>query len=256
VHNLPASEAAGIMQELSAYTAEPEPDRLISNLARLNSHPDLLLVLNHPLWDEKGIGLAQHRETLRNLLKLCGCQFHALELNGLRSWHENQQVIRLAWEMDLPLTGGGDRHGREPNSILNLSRGTNLIEFVHELRYQRRSHLVFMPQYHEPLTLRTIQTVIDILRDYPEVFEGRRTWPERVFYRAPDSATAVPISAIWPNGNEPRIFRAVTFATRLAQTWGVQSALRLLFRDRDLWRSASSDLPSFRSLEMDGKAAI
>jgi hypothetical protein len=234
VHNLPANRANELMAMLASYTVSADPELLAACLEKLNSLPDVLIVLNHPLWDEKGIGAQNHERALHDLLARHRCYFHALELNGLRSWAENRAVTTLGERESLPVVAGGDRHGREPNAILNLSRGTTLIEFIHEVRYERRSHLVFMPQYRESLTLRTIQTVIDILRTYPEVFEGRRTWPERVFYRQPETNQAVSLASIWPSHKRPRIFEAVSLATKLAQTWGVQSILRLTFEmDRE-----------------------
>jgi hypothetical protein len=238
IHNMPAALATSIMGQLNQFTADPNRGNLGSCLALLSSFPDVLLVLNHPLWDEKGIGANHHGQALQELLRLHTEHFHALELNGLRSWKENQQVIKLGQQTGKPLVGGGDRHGREPNAILNLSRGSSLVEFIHEVRYQNVNHVVFMPQYHESLTLRMIQTAIDILRDYPEVFEGRRTWPERVFYRGAEGTVPVSMASIWPNGNTPGIFKAVTLATRIAQTGPATSVLRLAFDDRArVWRN-------------------
>lgn len=227
VHNLPASEAGGIMEELRHFTANPDPADLGRKLAMLTSYRSVLTVLNHPLWDEKGIGANNHAMTLDALLREHGAQIHALELNGLRSWAENQQVARLAEAAGIPALSGGDRHGREPNANLNLTSATGFPEFVDEVRYRRTSYVVFMPQYREPLNLRTMQTVIDILRDYPSTFEGRRTWPERVFYRQDENSAPVSLASIWPNRNQPAVFKAVTIAARIAQWHPVQTALRL-----------------------------
>lgn len=38
----------------------------------LRSYRDILLVLNHPLMDEKGVGTAQHAEILGRLLSFHG----------------------------------------------------------------------------------------------------------------------------------------------------------------------------------------
>lgn len=69
---------------------------------------------------------------------------------------------------------GGDRHGCEPNAILNLSQASSFSEFVDELRRHRQSQIVFMPQYQESLNWRTMQAVIDVLREYPSTFAERR----------------------------------------------------------------------------------
>lgn len=241
VHHLPASEASGLMEELRKFTANPDPAHLGTALSMLTSNPSVLTVLNHPLWDEKGIGAGLHRDTLAGLLREHGKHIHALELNGLRSWAENQQVIRLAQRAGIPSLSGGDRHGREPNAILNLSSASTFREFVDEVRYRRTSHVVFMPQYRESLNLRTMQTVIDILRDYPETFQGRRTWPERVHYRHPGSGDAVTLASIWPNGNQPGIFKWVSRAVRIAAWRPVQAGFRLAWEDRaSVWGSSNS----------------
>lgn len=196
VHNMPHDEAGALMRELGAYTACPEETELAGLLEFLDSHPDVLLVLNHPLWDEKGIGREKHAAVLTELLARHRRFIHALEINGLRTMRENQRVLRMGRELSMPIVAGGDRHGVEPNSILNLSRAETLAGFVHEVRYQRSSHVVFMPQYRKPQILRIVDTVMDVLRDYPDNFEGRRTWPDRVFYRHPETGTPVPFASV------------------------------------------------------------
>lgn len=230
VHNMPAALAAGIMQDLARFTAEPHAEKLAGLLEMLNAHPGILLVLNHPLWDEKGVGSGQHVQILGRLLNSHGHHFHALELNGLRGWDENHQVTALGRRTGLPLVSGGDRHGREPNAILNLSRALNFVELVHEIRYERVSHVVFMPQYHEPLRLRILQTMIDVVRDYPENFVGRRTWADRVFYRDPATEVAVPLGLIWQDGG-PMIVKQFVAAMRALEWRGVRSALRLALHE-------------------------
>jgi hypothetical protein len=156
-----------------------------------------------------------------------------LELNGLRSWDENKQVIALGRQVGLPLVSGGDRHGREPNAILNLSRTLDFPGFAHEIRHERVSHVTFMPQYHEPLKLRILQTMIDVVRDYPENFEGRRSWRDRVFYRDPESSAVIPLGTIWNDGG-PLVVRHFIAAMRLLEWRGVRSALRLALDDRSV----------------------
>jgi hypothetical protein len=226
VHNLPAADSTAIYQQLTAFTAQPDENRLSGILHLLNSFPDVLLILNHPLWDEKGIGTQQHLGLLRKLLTTHGHQFHGLELNGLRAWEENKRVIAIGRELNLPVLSGGDRHGREPNAILNLSRATTFPEFVHEVRHERFSHVVFMPQYHEPLRLRILQTMVDVVRTYPENLQGRRTWADRVFYRDPETQKTLPLAVVWQDGS-PRVVKHFITAMRLLEWRGVRSALKL-----------------------------
>ena len=231
VHNMPVEQSAAIMDQLKAFTANPQEWRLGELLAMLNSHPELLTVLNHPLWDEKGIGVAQHAQVLGRLLERYGRAFHALELNGLRSWKENAQVIWLGRQSGIPLVSGGDRHGQEPNAIVNLTHGASLVEFIQEVRYRRRSHVVFMPQYHEPLKLRILQTMVDIVREYPDNSDGRRVWSDRVFFCPQNQTEPVPVSSYWQNGG-PAVIRYFITAMRLLELRTVRSALRFALNDR------------------------
>jgi hypothetical protein len=64
VHNLPPRKPAPVFADLHDYTARPEPARLPELLEMLHAHEDLLIVLNHPLWDEADIGAPAHRQTL------------------------------------------------------------------------------------------------------------------------------------------------------------------------------------------------
>lgn len=193
VHNLPLSCAAAIHRELAACTATPNPKKLKDALALLNSHPDVLIVLNHPLWDEKRLGCARHARMLHRFLMLHSGSLHALELNGIRCWRENQAILELASDLGLPAISGGDRHAREPNAILNLSRATSFTEFVHEIRKRRRSHVVLMPQYRKPRTLRILQMVREIIADYPDM-PGRVSWRDRVFIRNQQTGACVSLS--------------------------------------------------------------
>jgi hypothetical protein len=231
VHNLPSADAAGLMRQFKAFTAAPAPAQLGDLLATLDAYSDVLLILNHPLWDEQGIGGDHHNAALQALLKSYGQCFHALELNGLRSWHENKQVIAMGRELALPVVSGGDRHGREPNAILNLSRAATFPEFVHEIRREQRSYVVFMPQYREPLKMRVLQTMVDVVREYPENFAGRRTWADRVFYRDPQTQIAVPLATLWNDGG-PGIVKQFIAAMRLLEWTPIRSALRLALNDR------------------------
>ncbi len=251
IHNLPAADAAGITERLSAYTLNPQEEKLGGLLEMLNSYPDVLLVLNHPLWDEKGIGVANHAQVLERLLTGHGRDIHALELNGLRSWQENKGVLRVAQQSGLPLVSGGDRHGREPNAILNLSRADNLAGFIHEIRYSRRSHVVFMPSYNEPLKLRLMQTMVDVVRDWPENLEGRRRWADRVFYCSPSGCGPVPLFTIWKDGG-PKLVGQFVAAMRLLQSRTALSLLRIALDDR----SKNSASGSFTSLEADPEQAL
>jgi hypothetical protein len=231
VHNLPSADSEALMKRLEAFTIKPEAHQLGGLLQMLSAQPNLLIVLNHPLWDEKGIGTQRHKAVLKDLLAQYGEYFHALELNGLRSWAENKEVIALGRELDVPIVAGGDRHGREPNAILNLSRAATFAEFVDEIRRERFSHVVFMPQYHEPLKMRVLQTMVDVVREYPENFSGRKTWADRVYYRDPQTMATVPLSQLWPDGG-PTIVKHFVASMRIVAWTPFRSALRMALNDR------------------------
>ena len=125
VHNLPVDRAAILFAEMQSYTADPDPSRLAELLDELHAYDDVLFVLNHPLWDEGLIGATAHADLAGAFLHRFRPWIHALELNGLRCLAENERVIDMAHAFQLPAISGGDRHGREPNSNINLTRAAS-----------------------------------------------------------------------------------------------------------------------------------
>ena len=222
VHNLRAAQARAVFAELQRYTAHPEPARLAELLEMLNAYEDLLVVLNHPLWDEADIGADAHRRTLHALLSGYGRWIHAIELNGLRSWEENSEAMELARAWELPAISGGDRHGLEPNANLNLTHATGFAGFVEEIRRERLSSVLFMPQYRETLGMRWFETVKDIVRCHPGAQRPR--WIDRFFYECEDGVTR-PIAELWPNEG-PALLRSVFAMLRLSESHSLRAALR------------------------------
>jgi len=226
VHNLPAAQARAVFADLRDYTAHPEcplgPARLGELLEMLSAREDLLVVLNHPLWDEADIGARAHRATLAALLSGYSRWIHAIELNGLRSWDENSEALELARAWQLPAISGGDRHGLEPNANLNLTHTASFAGFVAEIRRERLSTILFMPQYRETLGLRWFETVKDIVRCHPEAQRPR--WVDRFFYECEDGVTR-PIAELWPNEG-PALLRSVFAMLRLSESQSLRAALR------------------------------
>jgi len=222
VHNLPPANARALFADLAGYTAGPEPALLAELLEMLAAREDLLIVLNHPLWDEADIGARHHRRTLDALLSGYGLWIHAIELNGLRSWEENSAALELARAWQLPAISGGDRHGLEPNANLNLTHAASFAEFVAEIRRERLSSMLFMPQYRETLGLRWFETVKDIVRRHPEAQRPR--WVDRFFYECEDGVTR-PIAELWPNEG-PALLRSVFAMLRLSESQSLRTALR------------------------------
>ena len=224
VHNLPSGRAESIMQYLREFTIQPVDRKLTELLEMLHQNPDVLIVMNHPMWDLAGIGQDSHRRTLRALLCEHGDYIHALELSGIRSWEENQAVLHLSEACNQPVISGGDRHGCEPNATLNLTDAESFTEFVHQVRREHRSHVLFMPQYTEPFTLRVLQSLLDVIREYPDYSNGSRHWDERVFH--PDYAGVIrPLASLWVR--PPFYVRHFFSVVRLLELDLVRRALRL-----------------------------
>jgi hypothetical protein len=187
VHNLPVTRATAWMAALASFTANPRTAVLRQLLHELNAEASVLLILNHPYWDAQSIGRDPHRDSLAIFLQKYGHLLHGLELNGLRSRNENEQVLKLGKAADLPVVSGGDRHGCEPNAVLNLTAATTFPDFVDEIRLERRSHVVLMPQYFEPLRYRLLESAWHALSDAPGEF-GRAHWMKRVFIPGADGS--------------------------------------------------------------------
>src|ERR1700682_3301500 len=81
VHNLPPRRARSIMADLAAYTSLPSRRRLGELLTALDELDETLLVLNHPLWDESGVGAVEHAQLLGGFLERYGDRRPALGLN-------------------------------------------------------------------------------------------------------------------------------------------------------------------------------
>jgi hypothetical protein len=185
IHNLPLTRGNAWMEEFARFTATPRSEHLRQLLHDLNTEPAVLVVLNHPYWDVESSGREQHRDILAIFLQKYGHLLHALELNGFRSRAENLEVLKLTEVAELPAISGGDRHGCESNALLNLTAATSFAEFVDEVRLTRRSQVVLMPQYFEPLRQRMLQGAWDALSDAPSDV-NLRNWMNRVFVEQPD----------------------------------------------------------------------
>lgn len=226
VHNLPRGEARSWMDALAEYTWMRQPHDLCHLLAALHDNPGILIVFNHPLWDEKGIGALEHRQLVASFLGECGAWIHALELNGMRSWTENKQVIALAKSTGRCLISGGDRHGLEPNALLNLTNAFTFEEFVNEVRCEGMSDVMIMPQYREPIAFRYAETIWETIRDYPQK-QGRVRWSDRFYQRTANGD--VPFAQIWQEGGPGAIGVFIRILTLLGNSH-VRSTLRLAMR--------------------------
>jgi len=197
VHNLPEKNADQITKALLEYTfSEEEPNnrKLHELFALLNEMPEVLIILNHPIWDIELAGQEKHNDLLRNFISEHGKWIHALEINGFRSWSENKKVIQMAHAYDFPIATGGDRHGCKPNTVINLTHSKTFSEFVEEIRVDKKSEVVLMPEYKQPLPSRQMQSFSEILDLYPEFPDDRKRWFDRVFFDLGDETGLVSLS--------------------------------------------------------------
>jgi hypothetical protein len=237
IQNLPSHCAQEIVAELVAYTQNPSSRDLSDLIEMLDQLPDVLVILNHPLWDLARMGRQRYAHSLNQFLKRNVHCLHAFEVNATRSWEENNAVIQLADCWQRLIISGGDRHGCEPSGALNLTCAQSFPEFVHEIRHEQRSHVLFMPQYAESRCMRTIQTLLDVIREYPEYPVGTRHWDGRVFHPDHISNLDRPVSAFWDT--PPSFLERIFSAIRLLENAAVRQALTHVLRDQaGLWRSS------------------
>jgi len=227
IHNLPSAEAQQWMARLEAFTEKPSASDLTNLLEELHALPNVLIVLNHPLWDLHQIGHAAHIQHLERFLETHNRVIHALELNGLRHTRENRDVVKLAKRWNQLVISGGDRHGLEPNANVNLSNAENFTNFVHEIRYERKSHVLFLPQYAEPWQQRILRSTLEAVSNFPNFPDGMRRWDERVFH--PDANGVMRrASELWPAGRAPRALSSAIGLVHLLHHPSMSLGLRLL----------------------------
>lgn len=230
IHNLPSAQGAQWMKTFKEFTAKPSDRRLTELLSALHALPNVLIIFNHPMWDLYEIGCARHALRVDDFMRQNGRFIDAMELNGLRGWNENRVVRALAARWNKLLISGGDRHGLEPNGNVNLTNATSFNEFVHEIRDEGRSHVLFMPQYAQPWKHRIMQSTLDAVRNYPDFPEGSRRWDERVYH--PDAnGIPQPVSALWPSGHAPLMLRLSIGIVRLMGSAPLRGSLRLAWNE-------------------------
>jgi hypothetical protein len=237
IHNLPESRAHLIMDDLAEYTRNPATPRLAELLCGLHETPDVLIVFNHPLWDQRDMGRTSFLPILDRFLHGLNKYLHAFELNAMRGWPENRAVVQLAAVWGRPLISGGDRHGCEPSGALNLTQATSFGEFISEIRNDQLSHVVFMPQYAEPLGIRFMQTVIDVIRHYPDHPVGSRSWDERVFHLDCYTGFHRPLAALWKA--PPAFLGKIFWVIRTVENAPVRHALKYTFGGKSELRQPS-----------------
>jgi len=229
VHNLPAEGARAVMKQLAAVTAGTSPVPLEDIFAALARPRDSLIVFNHANWDESGVGQDAHRAAARRFASTYRLFLHAFELNGLRPWQENRTIFEYAEQFGKPLISGGDRHGKEPNTILNVTNASTFSEFVEEIR-DGVSDIFVTNQYQEPLPMRLLQNLEDILGDQEDHASGWKRWSDRSFYRCEDGIVRS-LSELW--SEEPWAVSLFTHGLGLLRQPHFRSIFRMAFARRE-----------------------
>jgi len=80
-----------------------------------------------------------------------------------------------------------------------------------------------MPQYNEPVSIRTTRTLLDVIRNYPEYPMGWRRWDDRIFHPDENGGAVRPISALW--NAPPAYVKNILSCIRLLESAVVQRAV-------------------------------
>jgi hypothetical protein len=127
----------------------------------------------------------------------------------------------------MPVISGGDRHCVEPNANVNLTSAATFDEFVEEIRRERVSRVLYLPQYREATACRYVEFAAQAVRTYPE-FTGRERWIDRIFNQTHEGE--VPLSAYWPDGEGPWPLRTFVAAVGFLASPQMRPTLRMALR--------------------------
>ncbi len=207
LHNLPTATAAAWFERCAAVTRAPTAASISAALSDFDALGETLIVLNHPLWDLAGAGAVEHARAIRRFLDVNGSWLHGFELNGYRSRIENERVRQLADTAGRPAISGGDRHGTDPNALVNVTTASTFAEFAAEIR-DGASHVVIMPEYRQDLPARVLASAAAVFRRRDSLRLGPQRWTDRVSWTI--DGTVRTLSHRWPNGGPVWVRSAVT----------------------------------------------
>lgn len=229
IHNIRPDRARPTMARLAEFTATGRTVDLEEILSSLAADRETLIVFNHPCWDEKVIGRAAHIEWATQFLRHYGIFIHAVELNGLRPWSENREVIRLGFEWNKPTISGGDRHAVEPNTILDLTNAETFSEYVEQVRSGTTNVLVTR-QYSEPFKYRILQSLQEVLAYREDHGRGWKRWSDRVFFRCEDGVVRT-LSALFSD-TTPLPVKLLTAGVGISRNRRLVKTFRIAFPRR------------------------
>jgi hypothetical protein len=106
-----------------------------------------------------------------------------------------------------------------------------------------------MPQYTEPVALRTARTLLDVIREYPDFPIGSRRWDDRIFHPDENGGADRPISVLWKS--PPAYVDQILSYVRMFEHAVVQRSLGLLFG-----HGPASNRPLELSFEPNSSEAI
>ncbi len=241
VHNLPMEKAAAMTEELLAYThskSKPNNEKLHLLFKMLNEIPDVLIVLNHQIWDIEMIGQHAHELLLGRFVAIHAKWIHAIEINGFRSWVENVAAADLANSLNLPTSSGGDRHCLQNNTMVNVTNAASFGEFADEIRNDRHSRIAVMHEYNAPLPSRQLRSIAQILGRYSHFPKDRRNWTDRVYLNYGDDSGLRTLTEHW-NGRTPLWTYPVFFALSVLAHPAIQPLIALTVGDTDVGRNDS-----------------
>lgn len=256
IHNLPVELAETISKDLLAYTYAagfPDDELLSELLGSLHARNEILIVLNHPIWDIEMIGQAEHEAALDRFLDAHQRHIHAIEVNGFRTWSENLAAIDLANGRNIPIVSGGDRHCCQNNTMINVTNAETFSEFVDDIRTFRQSQVVVLPEYHKPLPTRQLASIANILSNVIDPSRSVSRWSDRVLIDFRDGNGTVSLDQHW-KGRIPLWASAGVAACRLVGHRNLAPMMNLLIGDIDIGRD-DSRLKERKSVLMNGTIA-
>ena len=108
------------------------------------------------------------------------------------------------------------------NAVLNLTNAATFGEFAEQIRAGAPSEVLVMPQFHDPLVVRIVHGLWDVLEDHPEHAEGRVRWSQRVYRQCWDNEVR-PFEHFFTKG-EPFLMRQLLRAARFTASQKLRPA--------------------------------
>ena len=212
---------------------------------------DTLIILNHPCCNFVKVGATQHWATLQEFLELCRPWIHAIEINGMRPWNENEKVPPLAEEWDLPVISRRRpprlpaEHHAEPERGGDAGASSSTT-FATDVPLT----VLVLPAYEEPVRFRELATAGDVLRRYPHFPYGRRRFTDRIWADV-DGYSWHPLSFYLDGGRGTPLWLLpiVWTVLFLSERHGASACCARLFAARGEYDRHTSQLrPEFASL--------